>query len=114
MFNSTTPRRALLFVLLGVLRYAAEAQLPATFQKTFVVTSAEPVLLEIALVRGELQVHYSHDGEVAIAVSGKRADGSSLDVAVLRESALIMQKGNSIEIRQSSDSGGRESSTELI
>ena len=68
------------------------------FQQTYMVPLQEPVILNVDIKNGQLQILYSRDGKVSlsVSVSGSLEAWAKTDSSV---SPLIEQKGNSISIR---------------
>ena len=90
-----SPPSRLAIAALALSLSAASAQ-PQAFRKTFTVAPSQPVELEIALSSGDVQVSYSHDGEVSIVASGQAPDGSPLGANYLGSIFAVEQRGNHI------------------
>jgi DUF4097 and DUF4098 domain-containing protein YvlB len=82
----------------------AQTESTFDFRQTFMVTTAAPVILEVEILRGELQVFYSHDGELSITGSAQTSSGAKLDDAFFRASLVIEQNGNHFKLRCVPDS----------
>ena len=85
------------------------AQTALEFHRTLAVTPAETVMLDVDLNRGELQVSYGRDGEVAIAAFAKPAENGGVADSSSSFVLDIEQSGNHIKIRPSNntDTEGR-------
>jgi hypothetical protein len=74
------------------------------WQRTVAASIAEPVLLEVNLSRADLQIFYSHEGEVtvtAVRVSEKRTDLAEIG---LSSYIIFEQTGNHITLRDRASS----------
>lgn len=80
----------------------------ADFHQTFVVTSSEPVMLDIALPTGELAVSYSRDGQVSITASAQATDGVRFDDNFFKAVLAIEQNGNHLKLRHVSNPAYQE------
>jgi hypothetical protein len=86
------------------------AQGTPQFQQTYLVALQEPVILDVDIGTGKLQILYSRDGQVSLSVS---AQGSSYGRASTDSSAnlSVEQMGNHITIR--APGAGREQKSKL-
>ena len=117
--NSTYPsvRRVLsaaivLVAAAGVQRGSAQA--PQQFHRTITVTSAEPVVLDVKLARGELQILYSRDGEVAITGSAHSLPSVKGDANAPIPALAVEQNGNHIQLRDEPNPAGRQAGIDIV
>jgi hypothetical protein len=82
---------------------------PPTFERTVVVALADPLTLDIAVLKGNITISYNRDGQVTIYASARDADGRNVPAAFFESALAIAQTGNRITIRSSPipDSPGR-------
>ena len=66
------------------------------FHRTFAVSLAEPVILQVDLLGGDLRIAYAHDGEVSISISAQNA--SSTDLESLSTRLVMAQSGNQLDV----------------
>lgn len=71
------------------------------FRQTLPVSIASPVILDIAVSRGNVTIGYARDGEVSISVSAKDVAGKSASAEYLKTALAIEQYENHILIRES-------------
>jgi len=71
------------------------------FQRTLAVTNAEPVVLNIEIISGDVEVLYSRDGQVSIAGFAQADGDSGLDDNYFSASLTLDQAGNRITLRHS-------------
>jgi hypothetical protein len=71
------------------------------FHRTLAVTETEPVLLDVELPHGDIQILYSRDGEVSITGSAQNTSGATVSVDFLGAGLLVEQDANRIRIQQS-------------
>jgi hypothetical protein len=71
------------------------------FQRTLAVINAEPVVLNIEIISGDLEVLYSRDGQVSIAGFAQADGDSELDDNYFSASLTLDQAGNRITLRHS-------------
>jgi hypothetical protein len=75
------------------------AHVTAEFHRTLMVTVTEPVMLDVEIPRGELQILYGRDGQVSISGTAKTFAGAKLDDKFLPAVLTVEQVGNHITIR---------------
>lgn len=80
-------------------------QVSSECHRTFAVSLAEPVNLQVDLLEGDLRIAYGRDGEVAISVASQNA--SSLDLQSLSTRLVMAQSGNRLEIWERPALGGQ-------
>lgn len=68
-------------------------------RQTLPVSIASPVVLDIAVSRGDVTIGYARDGEVSISVSAKDVGGKNISAEYLKKSLVIEQYQNHILIR---------------
>ena len=93
-------RRKLTHSMVAIAAVAACLQ-PGSAQqirRTFAVSPAEPVALQVELKQGDLQIGYARDGEVAITVVAAGADGIR-EAASLAEQFGVDTTNNHVEVR---------------
>lgn len=76
------------------------SQVATEFHRTLSVTAAEPVMLEVEVSSGNLQILYGRDGEVSIAGSAKASPDARMDDNFFPAVLTIQQIGNHLSIRQ--------------
>jgi Putative adhesin len=76
------------------------AQVTAEFHQTLMVTVTEPVMLDVEIPSGELQILYGRDGQVSISGAVKASADAKLDDNFLSAVLTIEQIGNHITIRR--------------
>src|SRR5215813_8110059 len=67
-------------------------------RRTFAVSPAEPVALQVELEQGDLQIGYARDGEVAITMVAAGSD-QTREAASLAEQFRVNTDHNHIEVR---------------
>jgi Putative adhesin len=75
------------------------------FQRTLTVTNAEPVVLNIEVSNGDVEVLYGRDGQVSITGFAQADGDPRLDDNYFPASLSLEQAGNRITIRHNSDPG---------
>lgn len=88
---------------LGGAAYATEQV--SFFQRTLPADIAEPVILNVSVSRGNVEIGYARDDEVAIYASGQDRSGKNLPEDFFKKNLVIDQKGNHVSIRDSSGPG---------
>jgi len=83
-------------VALAPLTFAA---VTAEFHRTLTVTATEPVMLEVEIPNGELQILYGQDGQLSISGTAKASADAKLDDNFFPAVLTIEQKGNRFTIR---------------
>jgi len=92
-------RRSVTLVLLLASSVAmSTGQVSREFRRTFAVSLAEPVSLQVDLLDGDLRIAYARDGEVAVSVAAQNA--SSMDQQSLSTWLVMAQTGNRLEVRE--------------
>jgi hypothetical protein len=76
------------------------AQHSAQLRKVFPVSIAQPVMLDVHLVEGELQIAYAHEGEVSIVAQLQPKVESRAAADSLADVLAVNAEGNKIEIGQ--------------
>jgi len=99
MISSFTIRASALVSMLCLSIAPAQAQSAGDFHEVFTVATSEPVVLDVALSRGNLQVMYSRDGQVAITAYGQATNGGKLDAQYFKSLIAVEQRGNHIQLR---------------
>lgn len=89
---------ASIFLAAGLACASMHAQSPF-FKRTMEVSLAEPVILDIAISRGDVTIGYGRDGEVTIYVSAKDLNGKSVTESFFGSALFIEKYENSISIR---------------
>jgi len=69
------------------------------FQRTLPTDIKEYTTLDVAVSRGNVEISYSREGQIAVHASGKDAGGKDLPVEFFAKTLVIEQKGNSVSIR---------------
>jgi hypothetical protein len=69
------------------------------FQRTLPTDIKEYTALDVAVSRGNVEISYSRDDQVAVYASGKDAVGKDLPVEFFAKALVIEQKGNNVSIR---------------
>jgi hypothetical protein len=69
------------------------------FQRTLPTDIKEYTTLDVAVSRGNVEISYSRDDQVAVYASGKDAVGKDLPVEFFAKTLVIEQKGNNVSIR---------------
>src|SRR5579872_3851028 len=87
---------------------------PPAFRRTFDVGIKDPVILEIVLSKGNVQIGYRRDGEVSISASAKNPDGTSVSPEFFKKSLLIAQEGSRITIRDTLNIGTLEGVAPIV
>jgi len=72
----------------------------AEFHRTLAVTLAEPVKLTVDLQSGDLEIAYSHDGQVSVSAIAQASGDVELDESYFKCALSVEQSGNSVAIRQ--------------
>ena len=84
---------------LGGAAYATEQV--SLFQRTLQTDLKDPVTLSVSVSRGNVEIGYARDDEVAIYASGQDARGNYLPADFFEKSLVIDQKDNHVSIRDS-------------
>ena len=94
------------FVALALLTHShvALAQSRAEFHQTLMVTATEPVVLDVEIPTGELQVLYGQDGQVSITGFAQSLTDGKLDDNFFRAVLIVEQTGNRLKIRHTASS----------
>ncbi len=71
------------------------------YRQTLPVSIASPVVLDIAVAKGDVTIGYSRDGEVSISASAKDVAGQYVSAEHLKTGLVIEQYENHILIRES-------------
>jgi len=90
---------AIVAASLGGAAYATEPV--SLFQRTLSTDLKDPVTLSVSLSRGNVEIGYARDDEVAIYASGQDASGKYLPQDFFEKSLVIDQKDNHVSIRDS-------------
>ncbi len=90
-------RGGMLAFLLMIAVPGAIGQTPHQYHRRLVVALAEPVVLDVALFQGELEIFYEREGEVSITVSAR--DVENLPEQFLQSALVLEQAGNRFTIR---------------
>jgi DUF4097 and DUF4098 domain-containing protein YvlB len=94
-------RHIIFFFLLALLSCASTHAQSPFFKQTLDVSIAEPVILDVAVSRGDITIGYARDGEVSIYASAKDLAGKNLTEDFFKTGLLIEQYKNHISIRDS-------------
>jgi len=89
------------------------AQSIREFHRTLTVAPTIPVSLDIEISRGDLEIAYSRDGEVAITAIAQISTSAKVEDDFLSTPLAIEQNGNRLRIRQSSRPGSSEGETKV-
>jgi len=97
-------RRCLSSIVVAVIGSLAcvplsSAQLTSEFHRTVMVSSAEPVKLDVEITRGDLQIVYVRDGQVMISGVANTSAEVKLDDNFFSSVLAIDQEGNHLHIR---------------
>ena len=92
-------RRTILFIISVLACAYAHAQIP--FKQSLEVSIAEPVILDIAVSRGDVTIGYAHAGEVTIYGRAKDLNGKNISDEFFKTGLLVEQHKNRISIRDS-------------
>jgi len=76
------------------------AQATREWQRHFSTSIAEPVILQVDLSHGDLQIAYAREGEVSIKLSARSSSGTEIDENYFAAHILIDQSGNKMFIRE--------------
>jgi len=95
--------RAILAIAFTVFIHSACAQSADQYHRTLTVSTADPVVLDVDIPKGELQILYSHEGEVSVTASAQPSSKTTMNRNVATEIALD-QDGNRIKLRHVSNS----------
>jgi hypothetical protein len=97
--------RVIFAIVFTVFAHSAYAQSVDQYHRTLTVSTAEPVVLDVDVPKGELQILYSHEGEVSVTASAQPSSKTETTIKrnVATEIALD-QDGNRIKLRYVSDS----------
>lgn len=76
------------------------AQAATKFYQTRTVTATAPVTLNIDLLKADIQVFYSREGEVSITGTAQAISGTPLDQKYFTAVLEVQQKGNEILLHQ--------------
>lgn len=71
------------------------------FQRTLPTELKDPVTLSVSISRGNVEIGYARDDEVAIYASGQDASGKYLPEEFFKKNLVIDQKDNHVSIRDS-------------
>src|SRR5436853_5083477 len=93
-------RYIILFIIFLLACASMHAQNPL-FKQTLEVSIAEPVILDVAVSRGDITIGYARDGEVSIYASAKDLAGKNVMDEFFKTGLLIEQNKNRISIRDS-------------
>lgn len=107
-YRRLNPRRGgTLFTLLAVLVLvtSAGAQQAEEFRRTVMVSTADPVTLDIDLPRADLEILYSREGQVSIRAQVRDSGAGKIASDFLITAVHLVQEGNHLVLRQTSDSG---------
>jgi DUF4097 and DUF4098 domain-containing protein YvlB len=109
------PKRPLARLVLFVIACSslASAQAGREFHQTFAVSVAQPVVLNIELSEGNLQVTYSREGEVSVSALGQVADDANIPAAFISSQFSVKALGNQIEIREQPSNGTSQNRTKI-
>lgn len=91
----------------------SRAESSAEFRRTLAVTNAEPVKLTVAIGKGDVDIVYSHDGEVLVSALAQPANESSVDENYFRIVLEVEQVGNNVSIRQTANPAYPEENLKL-
>src|SRR5205809_4044414 len=94
----------MLYIILFIISVLACAPMHAQnplFKQTLEVSIAEPVILDVAVSRGDITIGYARDGEVSIYASAKDLAGKNVTDGFFKTGLLIEQYKNRISIRDS-------------
>jgi DUF4097 and DUF4098 domain-containing protein YvlB len=72
-------------------------------RQTLVVGLKDPVVLDVAVERGDVRVTYSRDGEVGVGVSAHDGTGKDISDEFLRRGLTVKQDGSHIQVRSLTD-----------
>lgn len=81
---------------------SAVGQVPV-FQQTVMVGIKDPVILDIAVSKGDVSIGYRRDGQVSIYASGKDAAGKNMTEEFFKNTLIIEQKESRVIIRNASN-----------
>jgi len=90
--------RAILAITFTALAHSVGAQSIEPYHRTLTVSTAEPVVLDVDVPRGELQILYSHEGQVSVTAFPQPSSRATPDRNVAAAIALE-QEGNRIKLR---------------
>ncbi len=76
------------------------AQTTSEIRRTFAVSVAQPLILDIEVDTGDLQILYGRDGQVSLSGFAKAFAGVKLDDHFFASVLSIDQQGNDLRIRQ--------------
>src|SRR5882757_3111142 len=93
---------------------SASAQVLGQFHRTLMVTTMEPVTLDIEVSRGEVQILYSRDGQVSITGFAQSSANTKLDPDFFKSVLTIGQSGNHLTIRHVSNPAYREEGINVL
>ena len=83
--------------------FAAPAFPKGPVRQTLEVGLKDPIVLDLAVAVGDVQVTYSRDGELSVSVSAHEADGKEISEQFLERGLTVEQDGPRIRIRSHAD-----------
>ena len=92
---------SLILGLLGLASFSALGGESSLFRRTLTVTLKDPVILDIAIAKGDLTIAYSREGQVSIYAFGRDVNGNYTPRNLIETLLSIEQKENHIAIRDS-------------
>src|SRR5262249_24513368 len=81
------------------------AQTAREYHRTLQVTVTDPVILDVQLSEGELQIAYGRDEQVSISAIARVPVGTEVDGTLLATPISVEQNGNHLRIRNQSGAG---------
>ncbi len=81
------------------------AQPANKFHRTLPISAGTPVILDVRLREGELQIFYGRDQEVSVVVIGQVAADAKVDDEFLAATPTIEQDGNHLKVRYQNQTG---------
>ena len=90
------------------------AQVTAEFHRTLMVTATEPVLLDVEVPSGDLEILYGRDGRVSISGFAKASADAKLDGNFFSAVLTIEQNGNRVRLGAEIRRQGRRRATQRM
>jgi hypothetical protein len=93
-------------LVVAILFQPGWAQSVRELHRTLAVSPTDSVILEVELAEADLQIAYSHDGQVAIGVTVQSPAASAMDEESPGKALIVDQDGNHIHLRDGSHGRG--------
>jgi len=77
---------------------ASRSQVTAEFHRTLTVSSTQPVMLDVEVSDGDLQIFYGRDGQVSISAVARTSNGTRLDDTFFSRTLAVDQRENHLSV----------------